>query len=161
MRRQFVSKQFTGARMGRNFFVHQRLGQCRGVLLVVSQFAEANDIKDHVFLESHAVVQSHLGGEHHGLRVIAVHVQHRRFDHLDDVGTEHTGAHVTGVRRCETDLVVDDDVHRATRGIPTCLRQCKGFLVHALASKRCVTVDQDWQHLCALWVGATVHTGTY
>ena len=86
---QFVCEQFTGTGMGSNFFVHQRLGQRWCVLLVVAQFAETDDVKHHVFLERHAVVQSHLGGKHYGLWVIAIDVQDRRFHHLDDVRTEH------------------------------------------------------------------------
>ena len=88
-------------------------------------------------------------------------MQHRRFDHLDDVGAEHARAHVARVGGSETDLVVDDDVHRATRGVTTGLGQGKGFLVDTLTAKRSITVDQDGQHLTTCGVVASVHACTH
>ncbi len=147
--------------MGCNFFVHQRLGQCWCVLLVVAEFAEANDVQHHIFFERHAVVQSHLCGKYYGLRIVAIDVQYRRFHHLHNVCTEHAGSHVTWVRGGETDLVVDDDVYRTTRGVTTRLCQSKGFLVDALAAKCRVSVHQHRQHLRALWISTAVHARTH
>ncbi len=81
-----------------DLLVHQRLGQSRGVLLVVAQLAEADDVHHHVFLELHAELQRELGGQHHGLGIVAVHVQHRRLDHLDHVGAVQRGTRVARVR---------------------------------------------------------------
>ena len=147
--------------MSGNLFVHQRLGQRRCVLLVVTQLAEAHHIQHHIFAEGHAVFQRQLGGQHHRLGVVAIDVQHRGLDHLDDVGAKHAGTHVAGVRSGETNLVVDDDVHGAARGITTGLGQRQGFLVHALPAKSRVAMHQHRQHLLAQRVVAAVHARAY
>ncbi len=36
--------------------------------------------------ELHAVLDGQLGGQRHGFGVVAINVQDRRLDHLDDVG---------------------------------------------------------------------------
>ncbi|KAF1068613.1 MAG: hypothetical protein GAK39_03321 [Variovorax sp.] len=84
-------------------------------------------------------------------------MQHRRLDHLDDVGAVQRGARVARVAGGEADLVVDDDVHRAARGVATGLGQRQGFLVHALAGEGCIAVHQHGQHLLAVRVVAAVH----
>ena len=159
--RQFVRKQFAGARMGTDFFVHQRLCQRRRVLLVVTEFAETNNVQHHVLAEGHAVLERQLRGQHHRFRVIAVDVQNRGFDHLDNVGTKHRRAHVTRVRGGETDLVIDDDVHRAAGGVTPGLGQRKGFLVNTLAAEGCVAMHQHRQNLFAQRICTSIHARSH
>lgn len=106
-----------------NGLVHQRLRDRRRVLLVVAELAEADDIDDHVLMELRAEVDGELRGEHHGFGIVAVHVQHRRFDHLDDVRAVQRRARVARVRGRETDLIVDDDMQRAVRAVAARLRE--------------------------------------
>ena len=69
-----------------DFLVHQRLCKRGRVLLVVTEFAEANDIDHDIFLELHTEIECDLRRKHNRLRIITVHMQHGCFDHLDDVG---------------------------------------------------------------------------
>ena len=140
---QTLGVQLARTGVGRDFFVHQRLGQAGRVLFVVAQLTKTGDIHHHILAKFHAVFQRQLRGQHHRLGVVAVHMQHRRFHHLHNVGTKHRGAHVAGVRGGETNLVVDDDVHRATCGVATGLRQRQGFLVHALATESGIAMHEN------------------
>ena len=82
---KFVGVELASARVLADFFVHQRLGQRRGVLLVVAELAKADDVHDDIFVELLAVVECQLGGEHNGFGVVAIDVQDGRFNHLDHV----------------------------------------------------------------------------
>ena len=141
----------------RDLLVHQRLRQAGRVLLVVAELAEADDVDHHVLAELLAVVHGQLGAQHDGLGVVAVHVQHRRLDHLDDVGAVQRGAGVARVAGGEADLVVDDQVHRAAGEVAARLRQRQRLHHHALAGKGRVAVHQHRQHLRAGLVAAAVH----
>ena len=156
---QLVAVEAAGAGVLADLLVHQRLGQRRRVLLVVAELAEADDVDHHVLVELLAVVQAQLGGEHHRLGVVAVHVQHRRFDHLDDVGAVQRGARVARVAGGETDLVVDDHVHRAAGVIAARLGQCQRLHHHALAGKGRVAVHDDREHRVAFGVATAVQAG--
>ena len=69
-----------------DFFVHQWLRQRRRVLLIVTEFAVADDIDHDVFFKFDAIVHRNLRSKNHCFRIIAIHVQYRCFDHLDNVG---------------------------------------------------------------------------
>ena len=159
--RQFVGVQLASARMGSNLLVHQRLGQRRCVLLVVAEFAETDDVKHHVLAEFHAELKRPLHRHDHRLGIVAVDVHHRCLNALDNVGAVQGGAVVARVRGGKTNLVVDDDVHRACRGVTAGLRQGQGFLVDTLTGKRGVAVHQHRQHLAACGVRAAVHAGAH
>jgi hypothetical protein len=92
LRHQLVAVELARAGVGRDLLVHQRLRQAGRVLLVVAELAEADDVDHHVLAELLAVVHRQLRAQHHGFGVVAVDVQHRRFDHLDDVGAVQRGA---------------------------------------------------------------------
>ena len=139
--------------------VHQRLGQRGGVLLVVAQLAEADDVEHDVALEFRAEVQRQLGGEHHGVGIVAVDVEHRGFDHLDHVGAIHRGARIARIGRGEADLVVDDDVQRAARAVAARQREVQRFHHDALAGDGRVAVHQHRQHLLAFVVAAALLAG--
>jgi hypothetical protein len=69
LRSQAVGVELSGAGVLGDLLVHQRLGQARGVLFVVSQLAEADDVHHHVLAEFHPVLKRQLGRQHDGLRI--------------------------------------------------------------------------------------------
>ena len=157
LRHQLVAVQAPRARVLGDLLVHQRLRQARRVLLVVAELAEADDVDDHVLVEQLAVVQRQLGAQHHRFGIVAVDVQHRRFDHLHHVGAVQRGAAVARVAGGEADLVVDDQMHRAAGVVAARLRQRQRLHHHALAGEGGVAVHQHRQHLVAVLVAAPVH----
>ena len=157
LRSQALCVHLARAGVGRDFFVHQWLRQTGRVLLVVTEFAKTSDVNHHVLPKLHAVFQRQLGGQNHRLGVVSIDVKHRRFNHLHNVGAKHRGPHIAWVGSGETNLVVDDDVHRAAGGVATGLRQRQSFLVDALSTKSCVAVHQHGQHLAACGVATAVH----
>ena len=76
LRCQLFSVQLARAGVSTDLLVHQRLRQAWGVLLVVAQFAEANDVQHHVVVELLTVFQRQAGRQNHGFRIITIHVQH-------------------------------------------------------------------------------------
>ena len=125
--------------------VHQWLGEGRLVALVVAVPAVAEHVDDHRLLELLPELGRHLGGEHHGFRIVAVDVEDRRLDHLGDVGGERRGARVARIGG-EADLVVDDEMHRAAGAVPAQARQAEAFGDHALAREGGVARDQERHH---------------
>src|SRR3546814_9892492 len=63
---KLVGIHFTRARMLADAFVHQGLRQRWGILFVVAQLAEADNIDHDVVMELHAVVERQLRNIHHG-----------------------------------------------------------------------------------------------
>ncbi len=74
------------------------------------------------------------------LGIVAVHVKDRRLDHLGHVSRVKTRTSRFGRRR-ESNLVVDDDVHRAAYVIARELRKVQRLRDDALARERRVAVD--------------------
>ena len=130
-----------------NLLVHQRLRDHRLVLLVVAELAIADDVDHHVLLEGLAVLDGNAGDQRHGFRVVAIDVEDRGFGHLEDVSAVQRRTIVARVRRGESDLVIDDDMHGAANAIATRLPKVEHLLVDALASDRRVAVNEDSQHL--------------
>ena len=128
--------------MLRYLFVHQGLRQRGGVLLVVAEFAETDDVDNNVFLELHAVIQRKLRGQHHGLRVVSIHMQHRRLDHLDDVGAVQRGTTIARVAGGKADLVVNDNMHRSAGVVAPRFSQRQRFHHDALPCEGSVSVHQ-------------------
>ena len=81
----------------------------------------------------------------HRFRIVAVHVEDRRLDHLGDVGRIGRRARVARIGG-EADLVVDDEMHRAAGAVALQARQPEAFRDHALAGERRVAVDQQRHH---------------
>ena len=127
----------------------------------MAEFAEAHDVDHHVFLELHAVLQRNLCCQHYRLRVVAVDVQHRCLDHFYNVGAIDGRAGIARITGGKADLVVDHDMHRAARAVAPCFGQRQRLHHHALTGKSRISVHQNWQHLQALGVGATVHAGAH
>ncbi|EGE56100.1 hypothetical protein RHECNPAF_750063 [Rhizobium etli CNPAF512] len=128
--------------------VHFRLREGRLVAFVVAVAAVAEHVEHHRLVELHAEFGRDLGGVDDGFRVVAVDVQDRRLDHLGDVGWVGRRTREGRVRG-ETDLVVDDDVHRAGDTVATQTGQTENFRNDALAGEGRVAVDQKRQNLGA------------
>ena len=104
------------ARMLGDPLIHQRLGEGRLVGLVMAVAAVAEHVDDHRLAEALAELGGDLGDVNHGFRIVAVHVEDRRIDHLGDVGRVGRGAREAG-RRGEADLIVDDEMDRAAGAV--------------------------------------------
>jgi hypothetical protein len=139
-----------------DLLVHQRLRERRRVLLVVAELAEAHDVDDDVLVELLAIVERELGAQHDGLGIVAVHVQHRRLDHLDHVGAVQRRARIARVAGGEADLVVDHQVHRAAGVVAAGLRQRQRLHHDALAGEGRVAVHEHRQHRVAFLVAAAI-----
>jgi hypothetical protein len=66
--------------------VHQRLGERGLVALVVPETPVAEHVDDDRALELLPELGRDLCREHDSFRIVAVHVEDRRLDHLGDVG---------------------------------------------------------------------------
>src|SRR5690606_11700051 len=161
LRHQLFGVQLAGTRMLTDALVHQRLRQRGSVLFVMAQFAEANDINHDVVLELAAIIKRQLRNVHDSFGIVAVDVEHRRFDHLDHVGTVQCRTGVARIGGSEADLVVDDDVHRSAGTIAAGLRKVERFHDNALACKGRVAVDEHRQYLAAIGILATILTRTH
>ena len=123
------------ARMLANEAIHERLGDQRFVLLVVAQLAEAHQVDHHILVELHAVIQRDFGNQQCRLGVIRIDMKNRRIHHLGHIAAIGTGARVARIRGGKSDLIVNDDMHRAAGVIAARLRHAQRFHHHALSGK--------------------------
>ena len=153
--------QLAGGLALADILVHQRLRRRRFIGFVMAVAAVADQINDHVFRELLPEIEREFGAECDRFRIVAVHVQHRRADHLGDIGAIQRGACVLAFAGGETHLVIDDDMQRAADREPAGLRHLEQFHHHALAGECGVAVHDDRQYLLARPVAATVLARTY
>ena len=130
-------------------------------MLVVSQFAEANNIDHHIFAEFHAELECQLGCKYHGLGVVAIDVQHRCLDHFDNIRAIQRRAAVARVAGGKTNLVIDHNVQCAAGGVPPGFGQCQGFHYHTLPCKGGIAMHQHGQYLLTQRVTTAVHAGAH
>ena len=148
--------------------VHERLGVARLVALVVAVAAVAVHVDDDVHAEALPPLGGEVGGLGHGLRVLPVDVEDGDLEHPRDVGGVAGGAAVLGVGG-EADLVVDDDVDRAARGVAGQPGEVQRLGDDALAHEGGVAVDEQRQdpparggivaHAVLLGAGAALDDG--
>ncbi len=150
--------QLAGGLVLADGLVHHRLGRCRFVGFVMAPTAVADQVDDHVFLELLAEFVSQFGHEDHRVRVVAVHVEDRRADHLGHVRAVQRGTRVVAGAGGEADLVVYDDVHRAADRETARLRHLEQLHHHALAGECRIAMDQDRQHGLAFGIAETFLT---
>ena len=130
--------------------IHDRLREGRLVAFIVAEAAVAEHVDDHRLVELHAEFGGDLGRVDDRLRVVAVDVEDRRLDHLGHVrriGRRAREARIGG----EADLVVDDEVQRAGDAVAAQARQAEDLGDHALAGEGRVAMQQQRQHLGALF----------
>ena len=149
---QLIHVQVAGGLQLADFLVHDRLGCCRLVRFVVTTTTIADQIDHHVVLEFVAIIHRHLCHEHDRFRVIRIHMQNRRLDHLGNVGTVFRGSRIFLLAGGKTNLVVDHDMNGATNAEAAGLGHLEGFHHHALAGKCCVAVHDNRNDLGALIV---------
>ena len=142
---QRLGEQLADAAMALDGLVHERLGVARVVALVVAVAPVADEVDHDVLVEPLAVVVGQPRDAHAGLRVVAVHVQDRRLDHLGHVGGVLRRAGVLG-RGGEPELVVDHDVDGAAHPVAGDVAHVQALGHHALAGEGGVAVEQDRQH---------------
>ena len=132
-----------------DLLVHHRLGEHRLVAFVVTVPAIAEHVDHDRLVEFLPELDRNLGREHHGLGIVAVHVEDRRVDHLGHVGRIGRGARIARIGG-EADLVVDDEMQRTAGAVALQVGQPETFRHHALAGERGVAVHQQRQHRDAL-----------
>ena len=132
-----------------DLLVHHRLGERRLVAFVVAMPAIAEHVDDDRLVEFLPEFDRDLGREHHGFRIVAVHMEDRRVDHLRHVGRIGRGARIARIGG-EADLVVDDEVQRTAGAVALQVGQPEAFRHHALAGERGVAMHQQRQHRNAL-----------
>ena len=135
--------------MTADVLVHQRLGEARLVAFIVAEAAIAPHVDHDRALELHAEFGRNFRGEHHRFRVVAIDVEDRRFHHLRHVGGIGRGARIARIGG-ETDLVVDDEMHRATRAVALEAREAKAFRHDALAREGRIAMQQQRQNRAAI-----------
>ena len=140
--------------------IHQGLGEGRLVGLVMAVAPVAEHVDHHRLAEMLAVLDGDLGDMHHGLGIVAVHVEDRRVDHLGDVGGVGRGAREAR-RGGEADLIVDDEMQRAAGAMAAQTRQAETFGDHALAGEGRIAMQQERQNFLALGVVALVLLGPH
>ena len=128
-----------------DLLVHHRLGERRLVAFVVAMPAVAEHVDDDGLVEFLPEFDRDLGREHHRFRIVAVHMEDRRVDHLRHVGRIGRGARIARIGG-EADLVVDDEVQRTAGAVALQVRQREAFRHHALAGERRVAMHQHRQH---------------
>jgi len=142
------------ARMIGNFLVHHRLGQERIVRLVMTVTTETDDIDHHIFAMRHAVFERALQGKTDRFRIVAIHMDDRRFNHLGDVSAVGGRTRIAQVGRGKADLVVDHQMHRAAGAVTARLREVERALIGAQADKSRVTMHQHRHHFIAIAIAA-------
>ncbi len=135
--------------------VHQRLGEQGLVALVVAVAPVAEHVDDDRVLKFLPELGRHLGGEHHRLGIVAVHVENRRLDHLGDIGGIRRRARIARIGG-EADLVVDDEVHGAAGAMAAQSRQPEALRDHALAGEGGIAGDQQRHDHGAVLAGGAV-----
>ncbi len=133
--------------------VHVGLREHRLVALVVAEASVAEHVDDDVLVELLPELGRDLGGVHHRLRIVAVDVEDRCFDHERDVGGIGRGARVLWRRR-EPDLVVHDDMNGAAGAMADEAGETEAFRDDALAGERRVAVQKDRQHRGAVGIAS-------
>ena len=142
--------------MAFNSRIHDRLCCRRLICFVVAMPAIANKIDDNVFPESLPIGQGQTRNQNHGLGIVAVHVEYRRFDHLRDVTAIICRTRVRRPTRRKANLVIDDDMQAAARTKAVRLRHLKGFGNDALRCKGCVTVNKNRQNFLTFGIAAAL-----
>ena len=122
--------------------VQLRLRERRLVRLVVPVATEADHVHEHVFLELGAILRRQPRGPHNRLRIIAIHMQHRRVDDLRDVRAVFRRAAVFWIGG-EPDEIVDHNMQRAAHCISREFLHVQTFRHHALPRQRGIAVDRQ------------------
>src|SRR5690606_18882872 len=128
---------------------------------VMTATAVADQVDHYVAFELHTIIDGQLGDEQHGFRIVSVHVEDRRLDHLRDVGGVLRGARIFLLVGGEANLVVDHDANGAARAEGTRLRHLEGLHDHALPGDSRIAVNGHRQYLVADRIVTTILTSPH
>ena len=109
IRDQALGINVEGRGMPCDFLVHHRIGERRLIAFVMSVTAIAEHVDDDRLVEFLPVFDRNLGGKHYRFRIVAVHMENRRVDHLGNIGRIWRRARIARIGR-EADLIVHDEV---------------------------------------------------
>ena len=140
--------------------VHTRLGKARFVSFIVAVAAITEHVDHDVLFKSLTIFHSQPGHANHGLGVIAVDVENRRLSCLGHVRWIRPGVGIFRVRR-KANLIVDDDVDRATGAIAAQAGEVERFRHHSLTGKGRVPMNQQGDHTHAFAIVGTVLLGAH
>ena len=132
-----------------NPLVHHGLGRERLVGLVVAVAAKADHVDDDVLPEPHPEVEGEPGDEHHGLRIVSVHVEDGRLYELCDIGAVQGRARVERVAGGEADLVVHHDMDGSARAVPARLGEVEGLGHHPHGPENAAS---PWTRIGRTWL---------
>src|SRR5690606_28140281 len=104
------------------------------VTLVVPPAPVSDQIDEEVLAELAPIGHRHLRGMQACKGVVGVHMHDRNLESLGEVASIEGRARVVRIG-CVADLVVDDDMNRATGRIPLKTREVEGFGNNALSRK--------------------------
>ena len=138
--------------------VHVWLGEAGIVTLIVAAAAVADHVDDDVTVEDLAILVGNTSSVDHRGGVISIDVQDRGPNGLGNVGAVGRGTSVTG-RGGESDLVVDDDVDRATGAVSLELAHLQGLVDDTLTREGSITMHEDWQDREVVRVAQSVEFG--
>ena len=147
---QRFNVKLTNAAPVANRLVHERLRVARIVALVVAVAAVADHVNDNVFMKALAIVPRKPSNFHAGLRVVTINVKDWCLDRLRNVGAVDRRSSELRCRG-EADLVVNNEVNRATYPVSADVAHRQTLSNDALASEGCVAVNEQWQHGIRTW----------
>src|SRR5438105_6397165 len=114
--------------------IHQRLGEGGFIALVVSEAAIAEHVHDDIFVEQLAELDRDASAMHYRFRIVTVHVQNWRLYHQRNIRRIGRRTRISGGGG-ESDLVIDDKMHRAAGPETLGTRHGETFRHHALPRK--------------------------
>ena len=133
--------------------VHDGLGELWFVGFVVTSTSVAPHVDDHIIVEGLAVFDGQPSDPSDGFRIVPIHMEDRRVDHLGDVGSV-VATEGVGLLGRETNLVIHDDVERSADGVAIETHHVETFGHDSLAGEGRVAVHQERNDLLAILVVA-------
>ncbi|MNL41904.1 hypothetical protein D3C87_1643330 [compost metagenome] len=153
---QLFAIKITHSRVNFDKIIHCTLSECWLITFVVSVLTEADHVDNNIFTEFLTVTNCEVHGFNTSFSVITIDVQYRNRSHFRYVRRVTSAASFFRTR-CETNLVVDDDMDGSTSFVRADACHLQNFLYDTLASKSGFTVDQNWNNLFLSFITAKLH----
>ena len=135
--------------MGADLLVHKGLGERGLVTFIVAKAPVAEHVDDDGLVKLLPELDRDLRGIDDGFGIIAVDMNDRRLDHFGTVRRIGRGPRMAR-HGGEADLIVDDEMDRASGPVSLQARKTETFGYDALTGERRVAVDEQRQHFGAL-----------
>ena len=146
---EFLSIQGSGIRVFGDGLIEQRLCETGLISFVVTVFAVAEQIDEHIPVVALSVFGRKEHGVDHRFHIVSIHMQNRCKHHFGDVRAIGGGARIEVVRG-ESDLIVDHDMYGASGLVSVQGFHLHHLIYHALACDRRISMHKDGQHLSGL-----------